>query len=146
MHHFTWKLEFFSYILFMTVAKLQLYVVHIHSFLTLQFFLPFLTQFSKFLLITITFSLRLITYNKPFQYEYEWMNKWNTYISQQCTWLCYINLQLSRIFSCKQAAVELLLTARKLIKRNTFFIKICVKLGEHKMTIKTYRRNNKNMS
>ena len=40
----------------------------------------------------------------------EWMNKWNewnTYMWQQSfTWLCYLNLQLSRMFLlCKEVIV-----------------------------------------
>ena len=47
-------------------------------------------------------------------------------------------------FFCKEAAVGLLLRARKPMKSNTFFITIrFMHLGEHKMKIKTYRTNNK---
>ena len=59
-------------------------------------------------------------------------------------WL-YINLQFSRIFLlCKEATVGLLLTGQKANKEQYLFLKICcMKLGEHQMKIKTYRRNNK---
>ena len=55
--------------------------------------------------------------------------------------MCYINLQFSKIFLlCKEAAVGPLLRARKPTKSNSYlFIKICcMKLGDHKMKIKTY--------
>ena len=76
----------------------------------------------------------------------EWMNEWNTYISQYyITWLRYINLQLCWIFLfCKKAAVGLLLTAKKLTKSNNFLLQCVAWSWENtKLKWKTCRTNDK---